>query len=125
MGVRGGVGDGGGAGAEPAAPAMRRPATFVAAALALLLSAPALAQETRFRGPDGRDAGRVERGSAGTLRFYDAQGRDAGRAEQGSDGTTRFYDRDGRPAGQTEGPAPDAGRPPAPTPRGTGTKARE
>ncbi len=101
------------------------PTALISVCVALLAATPAVAQEARFRGPDGRDAGRVERGSAGTLRFYDAQGRDAGRAEQGSDGTTRFYDRDGRPAGQTEGPAPDAGRPPAPTPRGTGTKARE
>jgi hypothetical protein len=96
---------------------------IAAACLAFLFSPPALAQ-TYFRGPDGRDAGRVERGSDGTLRFYDAQGRNAGRAEPGSPGEMRLFDRDGRNAGTTERATPGATMPVPPPRRGGAPEGR-
>jgi hypothetical protein len=87
------------------------------AVAAALLSTPAAAQTTTFRGPDGRHQGRAETGSDGTTWFYDARGRNAGRAEPGSPGEMRLYDRDGRNAGTTERATPGATTP-APMPRG-------
>ena len=96
----------------------------IAATLVLLVAAPAAAQTSYLRGPDGRDAGRIERDATGALRFYDAQGRNAGRAEPGSDGNMRLYDNTGRNAGTVERATPGTALHPPP-PRSTGTKARE
>ena len=99
---------------------MAEPSARAVAAALLLGAAPASAQTSYLRGPDGHDAGRVERGSDGTLRFYESTGRNAGRAEPGGPGVQRLYDRDGRPAGEimqqlTTG---TAWRPDAPPSRG-------
>ena len=85
----------------------------------VLIAAPAAAQTTWYRDAQGRDAGRAERGSDGTVRFYDAQGRNAGRAEPGGPGETRLYGPDGRNAGTIERPGADTPWPPLPpSPRG-------
>ena len=103
---------------------LREPGVLVLVAIisAALLSTTAAAQTSYFRGPDGRDSGRVERGSDGTQRFYDSTGRNAGHAEPGSDGTTRLYDRDGRNAGTIEratpGMAPNTAPPRGRAPEG-------
>ena len=100
-------------------------ALAVAAAL-LLIAAPAMAQTSYFRAPDGRDAGRMERGSDGSTRFYDARGRAAGRAEPGGPGVLRLYDRDGRNAGTVERATPGAAwRPSAPAHRGADRRTRD
>ncbi len=101
-------------------------ALAVAAAL-LLIAAPAMAQTSYFRAPDGRDAGRMERGSDGSTRFYDARGRAAGRAEPGGPGVLRLYDGRGRHAGEVvQRPAPGAAwRPSAPAHRGTDRTTRD
>ena len=93
----------------------------------LLTAAPAMAQTTYYRGPDGRDAGRMERGSDGSTRFYDAQGRAAGRAEPGGPGVQRLYDGRGRHAGEVvQRPAPGAAwRPSAPAHRGADRRTRD
>jgi hypothetical protein len=103
----------------------RAKARRVLAVLFALIAAPAAAQ-TYLRGPDGRDAGRVERGSDGTTRFYDAQGRNAGRGERRSDGSTQFFDSTGRYGGSTSmpGPLPDWTRERQGPPRGGAWEGR-
>jgi hypothetical protein len=57
----------------------------IAAAQALVLApmaATATARPTRYRGPDGRDAGCMERDTTGALRFYDSAGCHAGEIVQ-------------------------------------------
>ena len=54
----------------------------LALAIMSLTAAPAMAQTTYYRGPDGRDAGRMERGSDGSTRLYDSTGRPAGEVVQ-------------------------------------------
>jgi YD repeat-containing protein len=74
--------------------------------LALLLPAPAHAQQQTLYGPDGRVIGRSVTDSQGTTTHYDAAGRRIGSSTTGRDGTVTVYGADGRRVGTstTTGP---------------------
>jgi hypothetical protein len=70
---------------------------MIAALVLGLASTAALAQQTRFYGPDGRSTGTATT-SGNTTTFYGADGRRAGSATTSGD-TTTFYGPDGRRTG--------------------------
>jgi hypothetical protein len=70
---------------------------IIAALMLGLASTAALAQQTRFYGPDGRSMGTATT-SGNTTTFYGADGRRTGSATT-SGNTTTFYGADGRRTG--------------------------
>ena len=81
-------------------------------AIALVLAAaPAVAQQTRFYGPDGKSLGTAVPLGHGSTRYYDRRGNSLGTSTTTSSGVKWFYDASGRPTGSTFGPV----RPRAPS----------
>jgi hypothetical protein len=68
--------------------------------LLIALTTPALAQQTRLYGPDGRPAGTATTDSAGSTIFRDARGRTIGRSSTDSGGATTFRDPRGNVTGR-------------------------
>jgi hypothetical protein len=78
---------------------LMRNVAWVALLLALS-AAPALAQQTRLYGPDGRSAGTAATDSAGSTTFRDARGRTVGTSSTTSGGVTTFRDPRGNVTGR-------------------------
>src|SRR5262245_39800917 len=91
------------AGADKERAPMKFPA-IIAIALALA-AAPAVAQQQRFYGPDGRSLGTAVPLGHGSTRYYDRRGNSLGMSTTTSSGVTWFYDAAGRPTGSTVAPA--------------------
>ena len=73
-------------------------------ALAVVLAAPAQAQQTTIRDASGRITGTVTTDSNGTKTFRDGAGRTTGTATTDSNGTTTFRDASGRTTGTASRP---------------------
>lgn len=69
--------------------------TIIAAALTLLVSGAAVAQQRQFYDAAGRNAGRAITDSQGTTTIYDAAGRVTARSSTSGNATT-IYDAAGR-----------------------------
>jgi len=78
--------------------------TIITIAL-VLATAPAVAQQQRFYGPDGRSLGTAVPLGHGSTRYYDRRGNSLGTSTTSAGGVTWFYGPDGRPTGSTFGPA--------------------
>jgi YD repeat-containing protein len=72
-------------------------------ALALVLAAPAHAQQATIRDASGRITGTVSTDSNGTKTFRDGSGRTTGTATTDSNGTTTFRDASGRTTATASG----------------------
>jgi hypothetical protein len=72
----------------------------ISLAFALVLTATAQAQQTRFYGPDGKSTGTASTNSSGVTTFRDSRGNTTGTATRDSQGTT-FRDNRGNVTGRT------------------------
>jgi hypothetical protein len=72
------------------------------------LTAPALAQQTRLYGPDGRSAGTATTDGASSTTFRDARGRIVGTSSTTSGGATTFRDPRGNVTGRAFTPRKDS-----------------
>jgi hypothetical protein len=79
--------------------------TLCLAAMIVLASAAAFAQQTRYYDNRGNSLGTSSTSSGGQTRYYDSRGNSLGTSSTNSSGTTTFYDSRGNVTGQSSGPA--------------------
>jgi hypothetical protein len=74
--------------------------TLLTAAMLVLASAAAFAQQTRYYDARGNSLGTGSTSSSGQTRYYDSRGNSLGTSSTNSSGTTTFYDSRGNVTGR-------------------------